>query len=268
MNNRSSTRSGGRIAPWLPVLALLVLWTTGCSTVSPERMTGTDAELLPEPGELLYQTSFDHPESVSGWVMEGPGEVSFKQGWMEMLSPEEEGHHVFWCPEDFPDRFIARWDAQNLDLEAGLVIVFFAATGLDGQDIFAPELPERDGTFTQYTEGEIKSYHISYYANAAHNPGRGHANLRKNNTFSLLQKGEIGIPTDSTREHTITLIKEGARIRLYVDDRKVIDYTDDAPVVDGVDTGGALRGGKIGFRQMKWTHFRYNNFRVYSLPEE
>ncbi|UZJ44963.1 YesU family protein [Marinimicrobium sp. C6131] len=250
------------------VTLLLACVVAGCSMVSSERKANPTADSLTEPGPLLYEVSFGDSESVADWVMEGPGEIAFVDGWMEMHSPGEQGHHVFWCPEDFPESFIARWDAQNLDDEAGLVIVFFAARGVDGQDIFSPELPERDGTFTQYTEGEIKSYHISYYANAAHNPGRGHANLRKNNTFSLLQKGEVGIPTESMQEHEITLVKEGERIRLYIDDRKVIDYTDNAPVVDGVDTGGALGGGKIGFRQMKWTQFRYKNFRVYELPQQ
>lgn len=250
------------------VTLLLACVVAGCSMVSSERKANHTADSLPEPGQLLYESSFGDPESVAGWVMEGPGEIAFKDGWLEMHSPDEQGHHVFWCPEDFPESFIARWDAQNLDDEAGLVIIFFAALGVDGQDIFAPELPQRDGTFTQYTEGEIKSYHISYYANAAHNPGRGHANLRKNNTFSLLQKGEVGIPTESMQEHEITLVKKGERIRLYIDDRKVIDYTDNTPVVDGVDTGGALGGGKIGFRQMKWTQFRYKNFRVYELPQQ
>lgn len=267
MNNTSSVQIEGWSQRWPSLFAMLLAWVvTGCSAVSPEREADGTVDSSPEPGQLLYQSSFDSPESVADWVMEGPGEIAFDKGWMEMHSPDEQGHHVFWCPEDFPDSFIARWDAQNLDPEAGLVIVFFAALGIDGQDIFSPDLPERDGTFTQYTEGEIKSYHISYYANAAHNPGRGHANLRKNNTFSLLQKGEIGIPADSMQEYEITLVKEGDRIRLYIDDRKVIDYTDNTPVVDGVDTGSALGGGKIGFRQMKWTHFRYKNFRVYALP--
>lgn len=267
MSNKLSIRIDRWATRWPSLFALLLVCVVaGCSMVSPEGEADRTADSPPEPGKLLYQASFDEPGSVSDWVMEGPGEIAFGQGWMKMHSPNEEGHHVFWCPEDFPDSFIARWDAQNLDDEAGLVIIFFAALGVDGQDIFSPELPERDGTFTQYTEGEIKSYHISYYANAAHNPGRGHANLRKNNTFSLLQKGEVGIPTDSMQEHEITLVKEGDRIRLYVDRRKVIDYTDNTPVVDGIDTGKALGGGKIGFRQMKWTHFRYKNFRVYDLP--
>jgi hypothetical protein len=39
----------------------------------------------------------------------------------------------------------------------------------------------------------------------------------------------------------------------FVDDRKIIDYTDQA---------APLGSGKIGFRQMQWSHFRYRNFRV------
>jgi len=75
-------------------------------------------------------------------------------------------HHVFWCPENFPDRFIAEWEAQNREPDAGLCIVFFAAKGEKGEDIFDPFLPKRDGTFKQYTQGKIISYHISYYANS------------------------------------------------------------------------------------------------------
>lgn len=267
MRNKTSVRVSGIFK--LLFLALLVMWvTTSCSTGSPEPGADANTDSVPEPGRMLYQANFDHPESVSGWVMEGPGKVEFKEGWMHMFSPNEAGHHVFWAPQDFPDSFLARWEAQNLETDAGLVIVFLAARGVNGEDIFDPSLPSRDGTFTQYTEGSIKSYHISYYANAAHNPDRGHANLRKNNTFTLLQEGKVGIPTDSTDQHQISLVKEGPRVRLYIDERKVIDYTDATPVVDGVDTGAALGAGKIGFRQMQWTHFRYRNFRVYSLSEK
>lgn len=192
--------------------------------------------------------------------MEGPGVAQFNKGWMELLSPEESGHHVYWCPYSFPKSFVAQWQVQNLAPEAGLVIVFFATSGLKGEDIFDASLMPRDGTFDQYTLGDIKSYHISYYANAAHNPARGHANLRKNNTFTLLQQGKIGIPTQSLQVHDITLVKDDAHISLFVDDRLVIDYTDN----DGAN-GPALRNGKIGFRQMKWTHFRYRDFKVFAL---
>lgn len=179
-----------------------------------------------------------------------------------MYSPGEAMHHVFWCPEDFPNLFIAEWEVQNLHTEAGLVIVFFAARGIHGEDIFAETLPKRDGTFDQYTLGKIRSYHISYYANAAHNKDRGHANLRKNNTFQLVQQGEKGIPTLSTDIHHVQLLKDGARIAMYIDGRKIIDWTD-----DGKTWGPVWDSGKIGFRQMQWTKFRYRNFKVWSLKK-
>jgi len=215
---------------------------------------------LPSQAEtlkLLYSNPLSEQRHVADWIMEGPGKLTFESGWMQMYSPKEEMHHVFWCPETFPTNFIAEWEVQNLKTDAGLVIVFFAATGVGGQGIFDSSLQKRDGTFKQYTEGDIRSYHISYYANAAHNKDRGHANLRKNNTFTLLQKGREGVPTSSTRIHKVRLKKVAGNINMWVDERLVISHKDeDKPY---------LGGGKIGFRQMKWTKFQYRNFKLWSI---
>lgn len=195
--------------------------------------------------------------------MEGPGVVEFKDGWLHMFSPEEKMHHVYWSLQTFPDSFIAEWEAQNIETDAGLCIIFFAARGENGEDIFDPVLAERNGEFSQYTRGDIISYHISYYANAVNNPGRGHANLRKNNKFILVQEGEEGIPIRSKQIHRMRLVKNGPHIVMFVGDRKVIDWTD-----DGKTYGSVYKDGRIGFRQMKWTHFRYRNFRVWALKQE
>lgn len=48
-----------------------------------------------------------------------------------------------------------------------------------------------------------------------------------------------------------------------MDDRKVIDWTD-----EGKLGGQPHSDGYIGFRQMKWTHFRYRNFCVWSVADE
>ncbi|MEC9263106.1 MAG: DUF1961 family protein [Pseudomonadota bacterium] len=259
-----------RYPRWL-VCLLLVTAAAGCSkqpaTSNNNTPTATDSALTGtvEKGALLYSNPLSSPASIADWVMEGPGELTFKDGWMQMYSPNEAMHHVFWCPEEFPDSFIAEWQAQPLTTDAGLTIVFFAAKGVDGESIFDPSLPARDGTFSQYTEGRINSYHISYYANAAHNPDRGHANLRKNNTFTLLQEGKVGIPTYSDKVHQVRLVKHHNHIQLFVDDNKVIDYTDNQPVIDGVNTGAPYTSGHIGFRQMQWTHFQYRNFSVWAI---
>jgi hypothetical protein len=34
---------------------------------------------------------------------------------------------------------------------------------------------------------------------------------------------------------------------------------------DGAGGRPALKDGKIGFRQMRWTHFRYRNFKVWGI---
>ena len=238
----------------------LVMSILVCATVAAPADVNLPGRL--QVGSLVYRASMGNAESVKGWRMEGPGEVSFKDGWMHMHSPDEEMHHVFWCPKRFPESFIAQWDAQNMETDAGLCIVFFAAAGLNDQSIFSDELPERNGNFQQYTKGKIRCYHTSYYANAAHNPDRRQTNLRKNPGFHLVKEGEEGIPTTSEKTHTITLAKVGPHIRLWVDNRKVIDWTDAGNV------GGQPHGdGYIGFRQMKWTHFRYRNFRVWSVPD-
>ena len=116
-------------------------------------------------GELLYQNSLASKADVADWKMEGPGVTEFKDGWMHIYSPDEKFHHVFWCPKDFPGSFIAEWELQNQETDAGLCIIFFSAKGNNGEDIFDPSFLKRDGTFSQYTKSKyFNNYHISYYA--------------------------------------------------------------------------------------------------------
>lgn len=213
-----------------------------------------------EKGELLYENKLADTAAVRAWVMEGPGKLEFKNGWMEMYAEQREWHHVFWCPETFPEHFIAEWEVQNLHTDAGLLIVFFAATGRGGQDLFDPSLPSREGTFKYYTKGDINCYHISYYANNPKNPTRELAHLRKNRGFELVQTGSVGIPKSSPSVHRVQLVKDGNHICFFIDGRKVIDWTD-----DGKTLGPALGAGKIGFRQMQWSHFHYRNLNVWRL---
>ena len=213
-----------------------------------------------EKGRIIYENTLGDKESLRDWVMEGPGTAAIRKGWMNLYAPDQEWHHVYWCPEDFPSSFIAEWEVMNMNPKAGLLIVFFAATGVNGEDIFDASLPVRDGTFKYYTKDRLKSYHISYYANNPKNPGRELAHLRKNNSFALVQTGPEGIPKGSTAVHKISLVKAHNHILFYIDGRKIIDWKD-----DGKALGPVYGEGKIGFRQMQWSHFAYRNFRVWQL---
>jgi len=61
--------------------------------------------------------------------MEVSCKIKFINGRMHLSSPNEEGHHVFWCPVNFLDSFIAEWEAQCLETDAGLYIMFFVVKG-------------------------------------------------------------------------------------------------------------------------------------------
>ncbi|PHS03105.1 MAG: LuxR family transcriptional regulator [Blastopirellula sp.] len=241
-------------AVWFAAVWFVAFW---CGAMASAQVP---ADLSAKQGKLLYQSAMDSKESVQGWVMEGPGTVEFADGWMSMKSPGEKMHHVFWCPEIFPESFVAQWEMQNQHLEAGLCIVFFAATGLKGEDVLDPSLPKRDGTFKQYNKGGLKNYHISYYANTPNKPNRKMSHLRKNPGANMVSEGMRGIEVTSSAVHQITLLKEGPRIRLYVDQRSIIDWTD-----DGTMNGEPRGAGKFALRQMQWTQFRYRNFKVWEV---
>jgi len=216
-------------------------------------------------GAILYENPLAGPDDVADWVMEGPGLVSFQDGWMTMKSlyaddPDRPGHFVFWPPRDFPRNFLAEWEIQPLS-EYGLCIVFIAAQGRSGQDLFAPALAPRDGAFQHYVQGDVNCYHMSYYANTPFNPGRITCNMRKNSGFHLVDNGPPGIPPGSGDVHAVSVLRQGARVELAVDGRRIVRFVD-----DGVRYGPPLGGGKIGLRQMQWMEARYRNFRVHALP--
>ncbi|MFP4499682.1 MAG: DUF1961 family protein [Candidatus Hydrogenedentota bacterium] len=220
-----------------------------------------------QEGALLHEASFTNSSSVEGWVMEGPGKTAFEDGWMTMASKKpdsllKDGHIVYWCPEEFPASFIAEWEME-IRSEHGLCIVFFAARGEGGKNLFDSNLPERDGDFKQYTRDAVDCYHISYYANTPLREGRMTSNMRKNSGFYLVANGPPGIDPDSGTSHTLRLVKDGAHVQLRVDGRVIIDWTDDT------NRYGPPHGsGKIGFRQMQWTVAGYRNMKVYELLDK
>ena len=213
-------------------------------------------------GELLYERSFGSAEDVADWVMEGPGELAFEDGWMRMWSRLRDGpmgHFVYWCPKDFPADYLVEWDMQPIS-DAGLCIVFLSARGVKGEDIFDPSLQKRDGTFTGYTVGDINSYHVSYYMSSPRGTARITSNMRKNSGFYLVDNGPPGIPAGSTDVHRVAAVKRGPDVELGVEGRRIIRFHD-----DGQTYGPVLGGGRIGLRQMQWMEARYRDFRVYSL---
>ena len=206
-------------------------------------------------GELLYECKFDSEAELKDWIMEGPGKVKIEEG--RLIYSNAEGHAVYWLRKQFPSDILIEWQFAPTQ-QKGLTIIFFAARPREGKgDVLQSGLAPRDGTFIQYTRGDIDSYHCSYFTY-----GRGSVNLRKNSGFKLLAIGPNVIgPEHIGKLQDCFLVKRGGHIIVGVNGRVTLEH-DDTRGPYGPPHGG----GMIGLRQMAHTVSGiYENFRVWSL---
>ncbi|WP_192703489.1 YesU family protein [Paenibacillus sp. OAS669] len=216
---------------------------------------------------MIYYNPLAAEKDVSGFRLEGEASASFPNGAMRMenkLDPEEgqASNFVFWCPETFPADIAVAWDFRPIR-EPGLCMLFFAAAGRQGEDLFAPHLAKRTGPYEHYHNGDINALHVSYFRRRYPEERAFHTcNLRKSHGAHLVCQGADPIPDveDAQGVYRMELIKQGADIAFSVNGLTVLRWTD-----DGCTYGPRLGGGKIGFRQMAPLVGEYANLTVYAL---
>jgi hypothetical protein len=220
--------------------------------------------------DLVYRNPLAAASDVTGFRLEGEAAISFPQGRMRMENRRDpaEGQKanlVYWCPEDLPADISISWDFWPIR-EPGLCILFFAATGIHGEDLFDPRLAERTGEYQTYHHGEINAFHISYFRRK-HPQARAFqtCNLRKSYGFHLVAQGADPLPsvTDATPPYRCQLAKCGPEIAFAINDLQVLRWAD-----DGETYGPFLGGGKIGFRQMAPLIAEYANLEVYGVEQQ
>lgn len=215
----------------------------------------------------LYQTTFDDPAVLDDWKLEGGKSMSIVDGKLLLQSKDEgvpaenKNALVCWLKKEIPGDFLVEFTMRPRTKKDGLNIIFFNARGINGESIFDPALKPRDGSFRQYHSGDLKNYHISYWASSLENGPRGDANLRKNPGFKIVAQGKdlvTGTPEDTFQ--TIRLYKRGGTIRLMVNDVVSVAFDDDGK------TNGPVwdNSGWIGLRQMGRTvRCEYDYLKVY-----
>lgn len=214
--------------------------------------------------ETVYENQLAEKADVEGFIMEGEAGISFPNGRMQMVNnidPAEgqKSNFVFWCPEEFPDNIEISWDFYPLR-EPGLCILFFAAKGQNGKDLFDPDLAERTGEFRQYTNGNINTLHASYFRRKQPQERAFQTcNLRKNAGCNLVMRGGDPLPgvEDADPPYRIRIIKYGPEVNFYINDLQIYQWLD-----DGKTYGPVYKGGRIGFRQMAPLKAEYSNLTV------
>lgn len=216
---------------------------------------------------LIYENPLASSEDVRDFILEGEAALSFPLNRMRLESVKDpaegqKSNYVFWCPVVFPADIRIEWEFRPIR-EPGLCIMFFAASGKDGEDLFSPKLARRTGEYDMYHHGEMDAYHLSYFRRRYPEERAFHTcNLRKSYGFHLVAQGADPIPgvEDASRAYRLQLEKRQGRISFAVDGLTVLQWED-----DGKAFGDVLGGGRIGFRQMAPLIGEYANLKVYSL---
>ena len=213
----------------------------------------------------IYETSFESPETLSQWRLEGGSKMSISDGCLALESDAAKkgpdgkciDHLVCWLTKELPADYLIEFTVRPTNRKEGLNIVFFSARGFKGESIFDADQPPRDGTYRQYHSGELNCYHISYWA-----AGRGTANLRKSKGFHLVAEGQDLI-CDALQGafQTVRVYKRGGRIRLTVDAVLSLTWDD-----DGKSHGPVIgQPGWFGLRQMGHTvRCEYGHVKVFA----
>jgi hypothetical protein len=222
--------------------------------------------LFPADWQRIYHNPLAAASDVEGFRMEGQGVVTFPEGKLRLengMDPEagQAANFVFWCPEDFPADVAVSWEFRPLR-EPGLAILFMAARGAAGKDLFDPSLTPRIGIYDQYHHGEMDAFHISYFRRKWPEERQFHTcNLRKSYGFHLVTQGADPIPgvADVVEPYRMLAVKQGGAISFYINELPVFSWQD-----DGEAYGPLLGGGRIGFRQMAPLLAEYANLQVFA----
>jgi len=172
---------------------------------------------------------------------------------------------VYWCHEGFPSDIAVSWDFWPVR-EPGLCILFFSATGSNGQDLFDSSLAERKGEYRQYHSSDINALHVSYFRRKALDERAFQTcNMRKSNGFHLVCQGADPLPSvaDADPPYRVQVMKCEDHVIFTINDLQIFDWID-----DGETYGPRLGGGKIGFRQMAPLIGEYANLVVQRVERE
>lgn len=216
---------------------------------------------------LIYENNLSCQEDIQDFILEGNANITFPNGRMRMenmldAKQGQKANYVLWCPKDFPADVYITWEFMPIR-EPGLCILFFAAKGRNGEDLFDKSLQKRTGEYPLYHHGDINAFHVSYYRRKEPDERAFHTcNLRKSYGFHLVAQGGDPIPdADEVKEpYQIALLKKGGRVSFFIKDLEIFRFDD-----DGHSYGPLLGGGKIGFRQLAPFIGEYAKLKVYAV---
>jgi len=212
------------------------------------------------------------PPADAEWIAEGWGGCVVRDGKL-WVAPSEFGaagqpktadtnqrsHMVVWNRRVFPGNFLLELEANPCGSTNGLMIVFFCASGKNGEDMFDLALPPRRGEYKAYHSGALANYSDAYWSR--NNETEAVSNrLRKNPGFIPVASGESLTTGRTDVAYRIRILKVGGHIEVEIN-RKVVLVWDDSV--------SPLGAGRIGLRSMEGvTSVAYDKFNVWEIGRQ
>ncbi len=217
--------------------------------------------------QLIYTNPLACENDISSFILEGQAKMSFPNGCLRLENAQsaalgQKANYVLWCDKVFPADFAMKINFRPIR-EPGLAMLFFSASGREGQPLFDPALAPRTGEYPQYHHGDINAFHLSFFRRKEPDERAFHTcNLRKSYGFYLVAQGADPIPdvADATNFYELTLVKQANTVSFSVNGLEVLRFTD-----DGSEYGPLLGEGCIGLRQLAPMAGEYKDLRVYKL---
>lgn len=250
---------------------------------------------------LLYENSFDKPQQLdweerlieevdkgsfrrlkmphqeAEWIVEGWGGTRIENGRMwvspskydasgkpKSVSPKERSHMVVWNKRIFPADLLLEFEVNHCGSDNGLTLLFLAATGNHGEDIFDLDLPVRRAEYPTYHSGSLQNYSVSYWSRNKEANGQlkdEHLSnrIRKNPGKQIVAMGQSLTDRSADTNYRIRILKIGGHLEVEVQGRVVVKWT---------DPGQPYGAGRIGLRSMEGiSQVSYDNFRVWEVRQ-
>ncbi len=214
------------------------------------------------------------PDSDAEWIAEGSGgaEVCGGELWVAPVAfkacgerirnlTSEPSHMVVWNKNRFPADVMFEFTVNHHGSDNGLTLVFFAAEGVEGQDIFDLELPPRNGVYRNYNKGRLRNYTVSYWSRnkkpSLVAKGEQYTNrIRKNPGANILATDDSLTDKCNDCDFKVRILKVAGNITVEINDI-VANHV--------IDPNAPHGGGYIGLRSMEGVdRVSYDNFRVWS----
>jgi len=217
---------------------------------------------LPDPGAEWVAEGWGGADICGGKLWVAP--AVFKSCGEKVDSTgQDPSHMVVWNRNRFPADMMFEFTVNHYGSNNGLTLVFFAAEGQEGQDIFDLDLPPRNGMYRNYNKGRLKNYTVSYWSRNQKPTlilrGEAYSNrIRKNPGANILATNASLTDMCNDCDFKVRILKIAGHITAEINGTVINHVADPDP----------HGGGYIGLRSMQGVDkVSYDNFRVWSVQE-